>query len=128
MVIKMKKLAFIVTILLILTISVITSASVADRNIPDLVGTWKYANIQGATNTGNFTSLNGTEIPSDNKWVIESQNGLIFKGYKEFSPVIVNGDKVIKEMFTGAISKDLTQAYVKEQREGAFNIVYIYRS
>ena len=118
----MNKTSFILGIFIVLAFFVITSVSAADDKVPDLVGTWKHVFVEADSELTNYTNATMNET-SINKFVIETQNGPVFEGYKEISPIM--GDKsVVKEGFTGVLSNDFTQAYIKEHEDG-FSIVDI---
>ncbi|HOJ97659.1 MAG TPA: hypothetical protein PK024_12575 [Methanospirillum sp.] len=48
--------------------------------------------------------------------MIETQNGYIFEGYKEY--LSRSNDKVVKEGFSGVISEDLRHLYLIDHIEG----------
>ena len=122
MMVKMKKVSFILVIVILLASLLIISVSSADTKVPNLVGTWKTVFAERDSDTTNYTNatMNETAI---NKYVIKSQNGQFFEGYKEISPIIAN-KSVEKEGFTGVISDDMTHAYIKQHING-FSIVDI---
>ena len=100
----------------------ITSVSAADTKIPDLIGTWKTVFAERDSDTTDYTNVTMNET-AINSYVIESQNGVFFEGYKEISPTISDKSIVI-EGFTGVISDDMSHAYIKQHNNG-FSIVDI---
>lgn len=93
----------------------ISSAVAAETTMPNLMGTWKIVYIERDSSTQDYGNITMNETAID-RYVIESQNGPIFEGYKEFlSP---DDNEVKNEGLTGVISDDRIHAYIKDHTEG----------
>jgi hypothetical protein len=113
----MKCTKLIISVGLILALFVIGIAGAAEKDIPNLIGTWTVSTTEGDSMLSNYTNASAIMI-NKIKIVIETQNGQVFEGYTEKLVGAPNNVSTIKEGMSGIISDDMAHAYIKQYTDG----------
>ncbi len=85
----------------------------AEAPIPDMTGNWTAKNYAHHHEKRGFF----TNPEADGKWVIKEQQGRFFYGERTYTMKQVDPAKVVKEGFSGVISRDYTRLYIVDHDE-----------